>query len=66
MTGAAVPVAMGLVLAQDPAQEGLVPDEGPVEYFAAGYADPPFGYRVHPGRPVRIPAPARTASNAAA
>jgi hypothetical protein len=42
---------VGFVLAQDPAQVGLVPDEGPVQEFAPASADPAFGYRVHPGRP---------------
>ncbi len=40
---------VGLVLAQDPAQVGLVPDEGSVQELAPVSADPAFGYRVHPG-----------------
>src|ERR1700751_3311161 len=42
---------VGFVLAQDPAQVGLVPDEGSVQELAPASADPAFGYRVHPGRP---------------
>src|SRR6266702_3072428 len=42
---------VGFVLAQDPAQVDLVPDEGPVQELAAASADPAFGDRVHPGRP---------------
>src|SRR5436190_16228814 len=41
---------VGLVLAQDPPQMGLVPDEGAVQEFAAASPDPSFGDRVHPGR----------------
>ena len=41
---------VGLVLAQDPPQVELVPDEGAVQEFAAASADPAFGDRVHPGR----------------
>jgi len=42
---------VGLVLAQDLSQMGLVPDEGAVQEFAAASADPAFGDRVHAGRP---------------
>jgi hypothetical protein len=47
----------------------LIPDEGAVEKLAPASADPAFGYRVHAGvctlqSTVRIPASARTASNA--
>ena len=38
-------------LAQDPAQVGLVPDEGSVQELAPASADPVFGDRVHPGCP---------------
>jgi hypothetical protein len=44
-------IVMGLVLAQDLPQVGLVPDEGAVEELASASADPAFGYHVHPGRP---------------
>ena len=44
-------VMVGFVLAQDPAQVGLVPDEGSVQDLAPASAYPAFGYRVHPGRP---------------
>src|SRR5690242_21857238 len=46
-----VPVAGGLILAQDPPQTGLVPDQGAVQELAAASPDPAFGDRVHPGRP---------------
>ena len=46
-----VPVVVGLVLAQDPPQVGLVPDEGPVQEFAPASADPAFGDGVHARRP---------------
>jgi hypothetical protein len=36
-------VVVGLVLAQDPPQVGLVPDQGPVEELAAAAADSAFG-----------------------
>jgi hypothetical protein len=42
---------VGLVLALDPPQVGLVPDEGAVQELASASADPAFGYRVHPRRP---------------
>jgi hypothetical protein len=44
-------IVMGLVLAQDPPQMGLVPDEGAVEKLAPAPPDPAFGYRVHARRP---------------
>jgi hypothetical protein len=63
-------IVVDLVLAQDPPQMGLVPDEGPVEELAAASADPAFGDAFMRGvwmlqSTVRIPAPATTASNAA-
>jgi hypothetical protein len=63
-------IVVGLVPAQDPPQMVLVPHEGAVQELAAASPDPAFGDRVHAGRPhvqstVRIPASARTASNAA-
>ena len=42
---------MGLVLAQDPPQMVLIPDEGAIEKLAPASADPAFGDRVHAGRP---------------
>jgi hypothetical protein len=42
---------VGLVLAQDPQQMALIPDQGAVLEFAAASADPAFGDRVHAGRP---------------
>ena len=44
-------IVVGLVLAQDLPQMGLVPDEGAVHELAAASADPAFGDRVHAGRP---------------
>ncbi len=49
---------------------GLVPDEGAVQELASASPDPAFGDRVHAGvatlqSTVRMPASARTASNAA-
>jgi hypothetical protein len=41
---------MGLVLAQDRPQMGLVPDEGAVQELAPASPDPAFGDRVHAGR----------------
>src|ERR1035438_2546199 len=63
-------IVMGLVLAQDPPQMGLVPDEGAVQELAAASPDPAFGDRVHAGRPhgaahAAIPASARIASKVA-
>ena len=43
-------IVVGLVLAQDLPQVGLVPDEGAVQEFAAASAGPAFGDGVHPGR----------------
>jgi hypothetical protein len=45
---------VGLVLAQDPPQVGLVPDEGPVQKLAAASADPAFGYCVAPHRQIHL------------
>ena len=63
-------IVVGLVLVQDLPQMVLIPDQGAVEKLAEASADPAFGYRVHARvrtlqSTVRIPAPARTASNAA-
>src|ERR1022692_2661672 len=63
-------IVVGLVIAQDPPQMGLVPDEGAVQEFAAASPDPAFGDRVHAGCPDVAghgpdPASARAASNAA-
>jgi hypothetical protein len=44
-------IVVGLVLAQDLPQVGLVPDEGAVQELAAASPDPAFGDRVHAGRP---------------
>ena len=44
-------IVVGLVLAQDPPQMGLVPDEGAVQELASASPDPAFGDRVHAGRP---------------
>jgi len=41
-------VSMSLVLAEDVQQVALVPDQRPVEEFAAAAADPPFHDRVRP------------------
>ena len=43
-------IVVHLVLAQDPPQMGLVPDEGAVQELAATFPDPAFGDRVHAGR----------------
>jgi hypothetical protein len=43
-------IVVGLVVAQDPSQMGVVPDEGAVREFASASADPVFGDRVHAGR----------------
>src|SRR4029077_7957839 len=45
----AVLIVVGLVLAQDPPQVGLVPDKGAVQEFAGASADPAFGGGIHPG-----------------
>jgi hypothetical protein len=42
-------IVMGLVLAQDPPQMVLIPDEGAVEKLAPASPDPAFGDRVPPG-----------------
>jgi hypothetical protein len=47
-------IVVGLVLAQEPPQMGLVPDEGPVEELATASADPAFGYRVTPHRQLHL------------
>src|ERR1022692_1661740 len=47
----AVLIVVGLVLAQDPPQMGLVPDESAVQELAAASPDPAFGDRVHARRP---------------
>jgi hypothetical protein len=44
-------IVVSFVLAQDPPQMGLVPDEGAVQELAAASPDPPFGDRVHAGCP---------------
>ena len=44
-------VVVDLVLARDPPQMSLVPDEGSVRQLAAASPDPAFGDRVHPGCP---------------
>ena len=44
-------IVVGLVLAQDLPQMGLVPDEGAVQELASASPDPAFGDRVHAGRP---------------
>src|ERR1035437_4291352 len=44
-------VVVDLVVAQDPPQMVLVPDQGAVRELAAASPNPPFGDRVHPGRP---------------
>ena len=62
-------IMVGLVLTQDLPQMDLIPDQGAVQKLASASPDLAFGYRVHAGvrtlqSTVRIPAPARTASNA--
>src|ERR1035438_5078457 len=44
-------VMVDLVLAQDPPQMVLVPDQGAVQKLATASPDPALGDRVHPGRP---------------
>jgi hypothetical protein len=39
-------IMVSFVLAQDPPQMALVPDEGAVQEFAAASSDPAFGDRV--------------------
>ena len=60
----------GLSTSADLPQMVLIPGEGAVQKLAAASADPAFGCRVMRGvrtlqSTVRIPAPARTASNEA-
>ncbi len=43
-------IVVGPVLAQDLPQMHLVPNQGPVQEFAAASADPAFGDRVGPRR----------------
>ena len=43
-------IVVGLVLAKDLPQMGLVPDEGAVQELAPASAGPAFGDRVHVGR----------------
>jgi hypothetical protein len=43
-------IVVGLVLAQDLPQMGLVPDQGAVQELAPASPDPASGYRVHAGR----------------
>ena len=52
-----MPIVMGLVLAQDPPQMALIPDQGAVQELAAASADPAFGDRIAPHRqlhPIRM------------
>ena len=63
-------IMVGLVVAQDPPQMRLVPDEGPVQELTAASPDPAFDDAFMRGvwtlqRTVRIPASARTMSKAA-
>ena len=44
-------IVVGLVLAQDPPQMTLIPDEGAVQELAPASPDPALGDRVHAGRP---------------
>ena len=44
-------VMVAVVLAQDPPQMSLVPDEGSVQQLAPASSNPAFGDRVHTGRP---------------
>jgi hypothetical protein len=43
-------IVVGLVLAQDLSQMGLVPDEGAVQELASASPDPAFDDGIHPGR----------------
>ena len=54
----AVPVliVVSLILARDPAQMVLVPDEGAVQELAAASPDPAFGDRVQSGASARCTA----------
>jgi hypothetical protein len=50
-------IMVDLVLAQDPPEMVLIPDQGAVEKLAPASADPAFGYRVAPHRqlhPIRM------------
>ena len=50
-------IVVGLVLAQDPPQMVLIPDQGAVQKLVAASADPAFGYRIAPHRqlhPIRM------------
>jgi len=49
-----VPIVVGFVLAQNPPQIVLIPDEGPVEKLAPTSADPAFGYRIAPHRQLHL------------
>jgi len=60
-TGEAGADCVGLVLAQDPRQMALIPDEGAVEEFAAASPDPAFGDRV---LTIFTPSVAKISSNA--
>ena len=44
-------IVVGLVLAQDPPQMILVPDESTVQELTAAFPDPAFSNRVHARRP---------------
>src|SRR5258708_33381392 len=44
-------IVVGRVLAQDPPQMALIPDQVAVQELAAASPDPAFGDRVHAGRP---------------
>ena len=47
-------VMVALVLAQDPPQMSLVPDEGSVQQLAPASSNPAFGDRVGPRRRLRL------------
>ena len=44
-------IVVDFVLAQDPPEMALIPDQGAVQKFAPASPNPAFGYRVHPGCP---------------
>jgi hypothetical protein len=44
-------IVVDLVLAQDPPEMALIPDQGAVQKFAPASPNPAFGYRVRPGCP---------------
>src|ERR1017187_10682624 len=48
-------IVVALVLARDPPQMSLVPDEGSGRQLTAASPDPAFGDRVHPGCPDLAP-----------